>query len=33
MYQQLLRAKENFQMLHGEQKILSDELTKKQQEV
>lgn len=31
-YQQLLRATENFQILQSEQKLLSQELTQKQNE-
>ena len=32
-YNQLLSTKENFQILHNEQKMLSDELTQKQREM
>ena len=32
-YNQLLSTKENFQILHNEQKLLSDELTDKQKEL
>jgi hypothetical protein len=32
-YHQLLAAKENFQILHNEHKMLSDEITAKQREV
>lgn len=32
-YNQLIGTKENFQMLHNEQKLLSDELTQKQREI
>lgn len=32
-YNQLISTKENFQILHNEQRLLSDELTQKQQEV
>lgn len=32
-YNQLLSTKENFQILHNEQKLLSDELTEKQKEM
>ena len=32
-YNQLLSTKENFQILHNEQKILSEELTEKQREL
>jgi|DEB0MinimDraft_12_1074336.scaffolds.fasta_scaffold06500_3 hypothetical protein len=32
-YNQLLSTKENFQILHNEQKLLSDEITSKQKEV
>lgn len=33
LYNQLLSTKENFQILHNEQKILSEELTEKQKEL
>jgi hypothetical protein len=32
-YNQLLSTKENFQILHNEQKILSEELTEKQRDL
>jgi len=32
-YAQLLSTKENFQILHNEQKLLSDEITQKQTEL
>ena len=32
-YNQLLSTKENFQILHNEQKMLSEELTAKQKEI
>lgn len=32
-YNQLISTKENFQILHNEQKLLSEELTQKQQEL